>query len=320
MRVTAELSPTEATAVAGIADAARQHDGVAALSEQTLLRVRHGAQGSEVHFHLLFTGGEGDDAELSGFGFVERMPEEPDFAELVVTPEQRGAGHGTRLLASLAGDASERGLRVWAHGRTPQAVALARSAGWEQVRGLWKMRLRLRSTEEASAPTLPEPHLSNELASRLHIRTFEVGADEEEWLAVNARAFADHPEQGSLTLADLRQREEEDWFDPAGFFVAVERESGRIAGFHWTKVHADGAGLTEGEPVGEVYVVGVAPEWRGTGLGRTLTVTGVRYLAERGLPWVLLYVDEENRAAVRLYESLGFTLWDADVMYAMPDK
>ena len=33
------------------------------------------------------------------------------------------------------------------------------------------------------------------------------------------------------------------------------------------------------------------------------------------LPWVLLYVDEENRPAVQLYRSLGFELWESDVMY-----
>jgi mycothiol synthase len=30
---------------------------------------------------------------------------------------------------------------------------------------------------------------------------------------------------------------------------------------------------------------------------------------------VLLYVDESNVAAVRLYEDLGFTRWTTDAMY-----
>ncbi len=30
----------------------------------------------------------------------------------------------------------------------------------------------------------------------------------------------------------------------------------------------------------------------------------------------MLYVDEENGAAIRLYEGLGFNRWDVDVMYA----
>ncbi|GAA1982191.1 mycothiol synthase [Nocardiopsis rhodophaea] len=342
VHITGQLETDEAEAVIALAEAAQEHDGVAPLAEQTLLRVRHGAETGTTRFHLIFEETGSRPASLAGFAFAERTPGEPDAAEVVVLPKRRRRGHGSTLLRSLAEDAGPDGVRVWAHGRLEGAVALARSFGWEQVRGLLKMRLRLRDGTEApaarttgaatagTAPStgpsgqvppaqaLPEPVLSDEVAERLVIRTFRVGTDEPAWLKANAAAFADHPEQGGVTLDDLRQRQAEEWFDPEGFFVAEETATGAIAGFHWTKTHADGAGLTDGEPVGEVYVVGVDPAWQGTGLGRALTLVGLRHLRDRGLPWVLLYVDEENQAAVRLYESLGFTLWDADVMYAAP--
>ena len=112
-------------------------------------------------------------------------------------------------------------------------------------------------------------------------------------------AFARHPEQGAWTRADLEMREHEPWFDPDGFFLA-ERD-GRLVGFHWTKIHGQDAE-------------------RGTGLGRALTLVGLRYLRARGLFQVMLYVDEGNTAAIGLYESLGFTHWDTDVMFASSDR
>ncbi len=153
------------------------------------------------------------------------------------------------------------------------------------------------------------------------------GQDEDAWTELNRRAFAGHPEQGTWTRADLDLREREPWFDPDGFFLA--ERGGKLAGFHWTKIHGqdDDAGQpgTPGdghhhEPIGEVYVVGVDPGERGSGLGRALTLAGLRYLRSRGLFQVMLYVDETNTAAIGMYESIGFNHWGTDVMYAAPSQ
>lgn len=313
VHITTELNEDEARAVTELASSAQRHDGVAALSEQTLLRVRH-PQPETSRFHLLYE--DATRSTLVGVAFAERVSGSPDSGELVVAPEWRRRGSGSVLLRSLSTDAPPEGARVWAHGRLEGATALARSAGMRQVRGLLKMRMPLRGDSQQDAPELAEPVLSG-AGARLTVRPFTVGVDEEEWLRVNAAAFADHPEQGRITLQDVREREAEPTFDAAGFFVAEDTD-GSFAGFHWTKLHPDGAGLTSGETVGEVYAIGVAPEWQGTGLGKTLLLTGLCHLRDRGLPWALLYVEEENRPAVGLYESLGFAVWDADVMYVVP--
>jgi mycothiol synthase len=152
---------------------------------------------------------------------------------------------------------------------------------------------------------LTEPPPARPLPTGVTVTRFRVGVDEDDWVRVNAAAFATHPEQGAWTAADLRAREQEPWFDPAGFFLA--RRDGRLVGFHWTKIHPDGAG--------EVYVLGVDPQAQSGGLGAALLGIGLAHLRERGCPLVLLYVDESNAPAVSLYERHGFTTADADVQW-----
>jgi len=176
----------------------------------------------------------------------------------------------------------------------PAAAALARTAGFERFRALWQMRRSL--SEPLDQPALP--------AGRA-LRSFVPGQDEDEWLRLNGRAFAKHPEQGGWTRHDLDLREREPWFDPAGFFIA-ERD-GHMTGFHWTKMHSP--------TLGEVYVVGVDPDEQGSGLGRALTLAGLRHLRDRGVAQAMLYVDEDNVPAIRMYEGLGFTRTTVDAMY-----
>ena len=143
------------------------------------------------------------------------------------------------------------------------------------------------------------------------LRTFRVGSDETAWLEVNNAAFQWHAEQGGWDLDVLRQREREPWFDPEGFLLH-ERE-GRLAAFCWTKVHP-------GTPVvGEIYVIAVHPDFHGLGLGRALTVAGLRSLFAAGATEGMLYVDAGNHAAVRLYERLGFDTAHTDQAYTRPE-
>ncbi len=284
----AALAESEIAQVLAVVEAAAAADGVAPLSEHAMLALRAGRGG------LTVTAEDAGGEALVGYAHLDPASEDESAAgELVVHPAHRRRGHGRTLLRALREEAAGP-LRVWAHGDLPAAAKLAGAEGLARVRALFQMR-------RPAAEPLPEPRI----AEGVTVRTFEPGRDEEAWLAVNGRAFAHHPEQGAWTIDDLREREAEGWFDPAGFFMA-ERD-GRLAGFHWTKVHPDGAG--------EVYVVGVDPDAQGLGLGRALTLVGLRHLREAGADPLMLYVDESNVPAVRLYESLGFVRHAVDVMY-----
>ncbi len=282
-------------------------DGSAPVDEAGLLRLRHrGLDGST----LLVAGDP-----VAGFAWVRGPDDGPDDAaevDLVVAPGSRGRGIGAALARSaldavdgrvtggVAGPATGR-VTAWSHGNHPAAAALAARLGFDRVRDLWVMRRPL----EVDLP--PLWHVDG-----IDVRPFEPGRDEDAFLALNAEAFAQHPEQGGMTRADLDQRTAEPWFDPAGFFVAESSEDHSLVGFHWTKVH-------DGDPAfGEVYVVGVSPRAQGSGLGRLLTLTGLHHLAGLGLPEVILYVEADNDPAIAVYTRLGFAHADEDthVMYA----
>lgn len=150
--------------------------------------------------------------------------------------------------------------------------------------------------------------------SAVTTRPFVPGVDDEALLGVNNRAFAWHPDQSDWTVADLRARTAEDWFDPEGF--RVHEHDGRIVGFCWTKVHPP----TDVDPaLGEIFVIGVDPDHHGRGLGRALVIDGLAHLAGRGLRTGMLHVEHDNTTARTLYRSLGFTehsshcWWRADV-------
>jgi mycothiol synthase len=189
---------------------------------------------------------------------------------------EQGGGH-VQLLVTEPGGADD---------------ALAAAHGLTELRDLYQMRRPLPVGE----------------AWELETRPFRPGLDDAAWLVVNNRAFAWHPEQGGWDEAVLQAREAEPWFDPEGFLL--HEEGGRLAGFCWTKIHAD-----EHPPLGEIYVIAADPDWHGTGLGRRLTLAGLDYLAGKGLTIGMLYVDASNTAAVNLYVKLGFTIDHIDRSY-----
>jgi mycothiol synthase len=281
------LSDDEQRKIQELIAAAKQADGVAPVGDQVLRELAHHRTK-----HLLAV--DGDD--ISGY---LNLTEAPAMAELVVRPDARRRGIGSAMARTGLSEGGD-GACIWAHGNLAPARATAAALGLVVVRELMQMRRPL-----ADLPVVTVP-------DGVRIRTYAGPADDAELLRVNNAAFAWHPEQSGWTEADIAERREEPWFDPAGLFMAVDERSDKLLGLHWTKVHS--------ADLGEVYVVGVDPAAQGGGLGATLTLVGLHHLAERlsnsSTPVVMLYVEADNSAAVKTYRRLGFDVFSVDAAYS----
>ncbi|MFT3860445.1 mycothiol synthase [Micropruina sp.] len=230
---------------------------------------------AEVDHHVEYAG------QLVGYAQGDRRH---GTAQLVVHPQHRRRGIGTRLLRATAG------LPVWAFGD------LAAAHGFATAQGLTERRRLLIMQRPLDPPTsLADPD----------IRPFDLDTDADELLALNAAAFAWHPEQRHFSRADLEARMAESWYDPQGLLVATDPAG--LTGFHWTKRHPDGRG--------EVYILATHPRAQGTGLGRRLLAAGLNHLAAGGSATVHLYVEASNTRAVELYDRAGFAVVHSDVLY-----
>jgi mycothiol synthase len=298
-RVTEDASAGPA-AVLALGDAAHEIDGYDAFDEQTRLDLEAGRRAGHV-----FVDASGDPvaATVTGRGQLD----------LVVSPAHRGAGVGDGVLAELLThrpSESGSGVTAWSHGDHPAARVLAARHGFEAVRTLLALRLDLDASRAAThdalgaagsdgVPADTGGTASAALAGRgIHVSSFDPAADAPALLELNARAFAQHPEQGGMTAGDLAERAAEPWFDPDNLLVARD-DAGRMLGFHWLK-------LEPGEPEGEVYVLGVDPDAAGRGLGRALLQMGLDRLRARGRTAATLYVEGDNVPALRLYRHAGF--------------
>ena len=274
--MTGAADATRASFVPALARAATEADGSPPFSDQTLVDVRSGAATvvGDAHAAAVLRDGE---------------------AELVVHPDDRRQGRGAELLQRLV-DETEGPLLLWAHGDHPGSRVLAVRFGLAETRRLVQQR-----ADVPAEPPAPRLRDGDRVAS------FRPGVDDQAWLDLNARAFADHPEQGSLVQADLDARKAEPWFD-AGDFVLLWRGDELLA-FCWLK-------LDENQP-GEFYAVGVSPDHQGEGLGGAVVDAGFARLAERRAGTAGLYVEGDNTAALRLYAARGFTDHAVDVQYTL---
>jgi mycothiol synthase len=288
------LSDTQQVLVLELINRTTHHDGAPPIAEHILLHLRYG--GDKADSHLLVE----KDNQVIGYAHLDQtdLVAGPS-VELVVDPTHRGQGIGQQLLGAAIKICGEN-LRLWVRGEQEAAHNLASSFSFEKIRTVLQMSKSLSDIQSLPA-----------IDKEIEIRSFLPGIDSKQWLELNNKVFKDHPEQGGWQLSDLNHRLNEEWFDEKGFFIVEKSE--QVIGSTWTKVHGEYSHAHLA--IGEIYITAVDPEYAGRGIGKALTINALNYLKYRGLKDAILYVDFDNKAALNLYNSLGFEIANKDILY-----
>lgn len=297
MITTAALPPTLRTAVRELFAIVTEHDGVRPLDEAAELALDGGSAQ-----HLLVEGPAGTEGPGALIGYVSLL--EDGTVQGMVHPQHRRRGHGTALLREALALRPDAG--VWAHGALDGSLAFLGAAGLQETRRLLTLHRAL-GGEQAPVAVGAAPE-------GLTLGTFDAGRDTERWVEVNAAAFAEHPEQGSLTREDLEQRMAQPWFDAEDMQVALRDDV--LVGFVWVKREHRGAVDQDAE----IYVVATDPSVQGKGVAAALMGASLDRLRRDGVPGVELYVEADNAPALRLYEAWGFTVAGRDVQLRASER
>jgi len=97
----------------------------------------------------------------------------------------------------------------------------------------------------------------------------------------------------------------------------IQAKQGFLSGATWLVSHCEAGdlemdfcgtvqGIRDRTGFGAIQNLGVVPEHRGLGLGRTLMIYALRGFQAAGLSRAYLEVTSQNDGAVQLYEDLGF--------------
>lgn len=285
-----------------LAAAATEADGRKPIDESALAELKAGAKEMP---HAAFIVNDGD--ALVGYAHVSyRESGNGRRLDVVTHPAYRRRGIGTELMRHVVDHVA------WDGGGTIHLWVASNAQEW--VRALAE-RFQMRVTRRLLQQHAPLPAPSIPIPAQITVRGFR-DTDADGWLTLHNEVFAAHPDAAGWTPTDLSWRMGEPWFYPSGFRLAFD-DAGLVA-YCWMKIHDhpdpahDPADSTT-KLVGEIYLLGVAPRGRSRGLADVVASDGLSWATARGATRAMLYVDEDNAPALRLYERFGYSTTRVDV-------
>lgn len=180
------------------------------------------------------------------------------------------------------------------------ARALFAGFGFRPVRRYTEMTLTLES-----AAIVESNHES------LSLHPLETGG-EEEFTRLQNRVFSGSWGFCPNTTAEIVQQLNTPGYGHDGVIAAYQGDE--VIAYCWT-ARSRPPDRKGGAIIGRIHMMGVAPAFRGRGVGKHILRAGLNHLADKGIRTVELTVDNENEAARSLYQRAGFTPKTALVWY-----
>ncbi|MFC1861657.1 GNAT family N-acetyltransferase [Chloroflexota bacterium] len=218
-----------------------------------------------------------------------------------IHPAHRGKALSTRLMERAMHRARGLGAKV-AHVNVQEDNTMARivlsKLGFEFVRRFLQLRLDISEVccHHSNRTHLTYRHLQHDEKDKLAKAQNYFFADT--W-GYNPNTSEDISHVINVTGCSLED-------------IIITWDGDRIIGYCWTrKIH----NVTSDEKRGQIYMLGVDPEYCGQGTGKAILFAGMSHLKSKGLQVAELTVDSENEAACALYFSAGFKVEKESLWY-----
>ncbi len=245
-------------------------------------------------------------AEVSGniVGYLDITPElgiGRVILDCWVHPQHRRKGLGTQLFGYATHRAKELGTKV-AHVNIIEGNTVAKSVlprlGFKFVRRFVHLRLDMARLGWRDANQAP-----------LQYRHLQRG-EEDKLAQIQNRSFADTWGYNPNTVEEIVHRTNLSHSSPGDVLLAYDGD--RVIGYCWTRITSEAA---SGKREGQIFMLGVNPDYQGRGVGKTVLLAGLSYLENKGFETAGLTVDSKNKIARALYRSVGFKVRASSLWY-----
>ncbi len=219
-----------------------------------------------------------------------------------VHPEHRRQGMATKLLSYATDRAQELGARA-AHVSIREDNVVPKRVlhrlGFSLIRRFLELKLDIADVGELDMGRVA-----------LSCRYLQHG-EEDKLTHLQNRAFSGTWGYNSNTVEEITFRVNSSTCSLGDIVLIYEGD--KAIGYCWTGISCE-----EGIPSmrkGRILMLGVAPDYRGKGIGKRLVMAGLARLKSKGLQVAELTVDSENKAACSLYQSIGFEVQKSSLWY-----